>query len=121
METQQFGQTADILESTDNTMKHDSDPLRQTRPPRLSLRPLAIRRYAVPGYGQILARLWRLSYPAVAPNAPPPIRYAIELHGLGYRRFCLLEGDEDRARAILDLVARHTVTPCALQDVLEEL
>lgn len=74
-----------------------------------------MRHYIIPRHGSVEARLWQLSLPG------GKYRFAIELKGLGMRRFCLLEGDEPRARAILSLLAQHTVTPCALRDVLEEL
>ena len=95
-------------------MKHDSEPQRLSRPPRLLLRPLAVRRYRIPRYGSVEARLWRVSCPEKA-------AYAVEHCGLGARRFRLLEGDEVRAREIFDLLVRNTVTPLGLQDVLEEL
>ena len=114
MDIEQFPETADILEWAEKTMKHDSEPQRLSRTPRLFLRPLAVRRYVIPDHGSVEAYLWRISYPEQA-------IFAVELRGLGARRFCLLAGDEARAREVFGLLARNTVTPCGLRDVLEEL
>lgn len=109
-------------------MKPDSDTHRPPCLPQLLFRLVAVRRYTVSRCGGVEARLWRLRIPAPPPSedrsAHTPrreIAYAVELWGLGTRRVCLLEGDETYAREILDLLARNTVTPCALRDVLEEL
>ena len=110
-------------------MKHDSTTQRLSRTPRLFLYPVAACRYVIPCHGAVVARLWRLRIPAsdacgtesYTADSDDTTVYAIELRGLGSRRFCLLAGDEARGREILSLVARNTVTPCGLRDVLEEL
>ena len=104
-------------------MKHDSDSQRLSRIPRLLMRPLAVRRYVIPGHGSVEARLWRLARGSddCATRTPETVGYAVELWGLGSHRFCLVEGDEAHARRVFRLLVRNTVTPCGLRDVLEEL
>lgn len=110
-------------------MKRDSTIQCLSRTPRLFLCLIAERRYVILRHGAVLARLWRLRFSrseASLPRACAEARregnvYAIDLKGLGARRFCLLPGDEARARDIFSLVVRNTVTPCGLRDVLEEL
>jgi hypothetical protein len=50
-----------------------------------------------------------------------PSVYAVEMGGMGERRLCLIGREEATARRIVALLVRHTVTPCGLRDVLEEL
>ena len=88
-----------------------------SRIPRLSLRPVLTRRYRVPRVGWVEARLWRME---VRPEERPA-SYAVSLADGSTRRLCLLGTDPSRAREILDLLARNTVTPFGLRDVLEEL
>lgn len=110
-----------------------------SRIPRLFLRPVMTRRYRVPRVGWVEARLWRMEVcpeegpsrgdrpaspsgsPAGSPATSPAVRLAISLEDGSTRRLCLLGTDPSRARAILDLLVRNTVTPFGLRDVLEEL
>lgn len=85
---------------------------------RLTLHKISESRYRISDLGWVVCRLWRLDNP---PESQRPSGYAVELRGLGSRRFRLIGGDVLRARRIFALLVRHTVTPCALCDVLEEL
>ena len=83
--------------------------------PTLFLRKMTAYRYAIPGWGMVHARLWRMT------SRYPPAVYAVELTGLGTRRLCVVGRDEAAARALLARLARHRVTPVGLVDLLEEL
>ena len=85
---------------------------------RLILHKISESRYRISDLGWVVCRLWRLDNP---PESQRPSGYAVELRGLGSRRFRLIGGDVLRARRIFALLVRHTVTPCGLCDVLEEL
>ena len=95
---------------------------------QIMLRLLRARRYRIPRYGIVLARLWQVQpRPAMdktteqPPPDPPLPAFAVELEGLGSRRFHLVGHDESHALAVWTLLVRNTVTPCALADVLEEI
>ncbi len=85
---------------------------------RLTLHKISESRYAISDIGRVVCRLWRMDAP---PASRRPSVYAVELTGLGSRRLHVIDGDAMRARRIFALLVRHTVTPCALRDVLEEL
>jgi hypothetical protein len=94
----------------------------------ITLRLLRARRYRIPRYGVVHARLWQVRTPPADSKtnrhplpSPPRITYAVELCGLGTRRRASLGSDETRALYLWTLLVRNTVTPCALRDVLEEL
>ena len=94
----------------------------------ITLRLLRARRYRIPRYGVVHARLWQVrTTPADSKTnrhplpLPPRITYTIELRGLDSHRFASLGSDETRALALWTLLVRNTVTPCALRDVLEEI
>ena len=92
-----------------------------SRVPRLFLRPVMTRRYRVPRVGLVKARLWRME---VCPEERPAsyaVSLAVSLEDGSTRRLCILGTDPSRAREILDLLVRNTVTPFGLRDVLEEL
>ena len=92
----------------------------RTLPPaHIRMRRLRTSRYAIPDCGWVTCVLWRLSFESDADARWPA--YALSMAGLGSRRLVILGGDEARAHAVHALVTRHTVTPCALRDVLEEL
>ncbi len=86
--------------------------------PQLSLRLLRKARYRIPRYGPVNCRLWRMHVPN---TVSPRTLYAVELKGLGSRRFQILGPDETQALAVFQLLVKGTVTPCALQDILNEL
>lgn len=69
--------------------------------------------------GVVTCRLWRILPRDAHKDASP--QYAVELAGLGQRRMHPVGSDLRRAEAIVSLLARHTVTPCTLRDVLEDL
>ena len=96
-----------------------SSALSPASPPRLTLRLLQRRTYAVKGCGWILCRLW-----ALCPDprcGDRPTVYAVGMDGGGMRRLYRVGRDATEARRIFGLLVRHTVTPVALGDVLEEL
>ena len=88
-------------------------------PPRLTLRLLQRRAYAVKGCGWIFCRLWALCPDPRRGNRPTV--YAVGMDGGGMRRLYRVGHDETEARRIFGLLVRHTVTPIGLRDVLEEL
>lgn len=92
----------------------DEPPLRA----RLTLHKISESRYLIPEHGWVVCRLWRMegNHPRLHPSV-----YAVEMKGMGERRFCLIGREGISARRIFALLIRHTVTPCALRDVLEEL
>ena len=92
----------------------DEPPIRA----RLILHKMSESRYEIPGHGRVLCRLWRME--GTHPRLHPSV-YAVEMGGMGERRFCLIGREEETARRIFALLVRHTVTPCGLRDVLEEL
>lgn len=88
---------------------------------RLILRKLRVCRYRIPAHGEVVCRLWRMeASPADRYPSAHPV-YAVELRGMGQRRMLTVGTEEPRARRLFALLVRHTVTPCALLDVLEEL
>lgn len=86
-------------------------------PPRLLLCLLAREVYEIPAHGFVCCRLWRMR---TASAEGLPATYAIGLKGLASRRLCIVGQDAAAARRLFRLMVRHTVTPCALCDVLEE-
>lgn len=93
------------------------DPGDEPSRPCLILCKLSESRYAVGNLGWVVCRLWRMD----TSLGGSPSSYAIELRGMGSCILRLIGGDKVRARRVFALVVRHTVTPCALRDVLEEL
>lgn len=99
------------------TTKTPAEPLRRGR--ALSFRLMRKTAYTIPQMGVVVCRLWRISPRGTAvPYAP---QYALELAGLGQRRMRSVGKDLRRAEEIAALLEKHTVTPCSLFDVLEDL
>lgn len=101
------------------SQRPSEDPSHGVTQPRIRLRPLKTSRYTIPGVGCVMCTLWLLSFEPPSDARPPT--HALGMKGLGYRRLVILGRDGKRARAVHALLVRHTVTPCALRDVLEEL
>lgn len=70
--------------------------------------------YAIPDWGQVVCRLWR-SYDGEEEA------YDLEMFGLGMYRLCPVGHDGERAGRLFSLLVRNTVTPCTLEEVLEDL
>ena len=70
--------------------------------------------YAIPDWGQVVCRLWR-SYDGEEEA------YDLEMFGLGMYRLCPVGHDGERAGRLFCLLVRNTVTPCTLEEVLEDL
>lgn len=70
--------------------------------------------YAIPDWGQVVCRLWR-SYDGEEET------YDLEMFGLGTYRLCPVGHDGERAVRLFSLLVRNTVTPCTLEEVLEDL
>ena len=51
---------------------------------------------------------------------PLQAKYRLEMEGMGTSASTMLGHDRDTARAFYDTLVRNTVTPCALNDVLED-
>ncbi len=64
------------------------------------------------GEEQVICRLYRMTHTRV--------EYQVEMEGFGMTASSTLGGDRSAARSIYDALVRHTVTPCALEDVLED-
>lgn len=96
---------------------HMDDADEPSPPTCLVLRKLEESRYRIPGHGKIVCRLWRME----ASSANCPSVYAVEMKGMGYSRMYTVGEDTAHAKRVYNLLVRHTVTPCALCDVLEEL
>ena len=75
--------------------------------------------YSVPQTGVVVCRLWRILPRGADPLASP--RYAVDVSGLGQRRMRIVGESLRRAEEIAALLEKHTVTPCSLFDVLEDL
>ena len=70
--------------------------------------------YAIPDWGQVVCRLWRsLDGGEEA--------YDLEMFGLGMYRLLPVGRDGERAGRLFSLIVRNTVTPCTLEEVLEDL
>ena len=70
--------------------------------------------YAIPDWGQVVCRLWQ-SYDGEEEA------YDLEMFGLGMYRLCPVGHDGERAVRLFSLLVRNTVTPCTLEEVLEDL
>jgi len=86
--------------------------------PRLLMRSMQRAHYSIPGFGVVRCTLWCLIPLPRRPHCPPA--YAVGMEGPGGRRLMTLGSNQAKARARYALLVRHTVTPCALRDVLEE-
>lgn len=69
------------------------------------------------GDGLVTCRLYRTASDSV--NRPE--LYEVRLEGFRMRAFASLGHDRSAARVVYDTLVRNTVTPCALQDVMEDL
>ena len=87
--------------------------------PRLTVTLLRESVYHIPDLGDVTYRLWRMTPDPRYTSSRET--YAVELRGLGMARMLRIGQDAPRASEIFELLVRHTVTPCALADVLEEL
>ena len=78
------------------------------------------------GDGQVTCRLYRRSHCAFLHRAslhrasPHPAVFELEMEGFSERRHAAVGENPSIARAIYDALVRNTVTPCALEDVLED-
>ncbi len=107
------------MNMTNPSHKDTRDTADEPPPPtRLILRKLTEARYTIPGHGEIHCRLWCMEVGAVVHR--PPV-YAVEMKNTGCSRMYVLGEDTVRAERIFRLLVRHTVTPCTLCDVLEEM
>ncbi len=61
---------------------------------------------------RVICRLYRVAHPHA--------RYKVEMEGFGIIASSMLGGDRSAARSVYDALVRNTVTPCALEDVLED-
>lgn len=86
--------------------------------PRLTMHLLRQSMYTVGG-GMVIARLWRMSPDSSA--CSDRATYAVGLEGFGGRSLCRVGQDAARAEEVYMLLVRHTVTPCTLQDVMEDM
>ncbi len=86
--------------------------------PRLLMRSMQKSHYLIPGFGVVRCTLWCLIPLPRRSHCPPA--YAVGMAGPGGRRLMTLGRNEAKACALYALLVRHTVTPCALRDVLEE-
>ena len=109
----------DTMTTTTNTLRVSDEEIPiQTR---LILCRLRVCRYRIPAHGEVVCRLWRMTVsPTVRHNTVYPV-YAVEMKGMGQRRMYTVGSEEAYARRLFELLVRHTVTPCALHDVLEEM
>jgi len=64
------------------------------------------------GEEQVICRLYRVARPRTG--------YRVEMEGFGTRASSALGGDRSAARSFYDALVRNTVTPCTLEDVLED-
>lgn len=87
--------------------------------PRLTMTLLRETTYPIPDWDEVAARLWRMEPDPRRVEAQPT--YAVEMRGQGLARTYCIGQNAARAEEIFELLTRHTVTPCALLDVLEEL
>ena len=73
------------------------------------------------GDGRVTCRLYRRSHCASLHRASPhPAVFELEMEGFSECRHAAVGEDPSIARAIYDALVRNTVTPCALEDVLED-
>lgn len=99
--------------------KEAPDPISATSKPKLTMTLLRETAYPIPDWDEVAARLWRMEPDPRRVEAQPT--YAVEMRGQGLARTYCIGQDASRAEEIFELLTRHTVTPCALLDVLEEL
>ena len=84
---------------------------------RMSLCAMRRATYAIAGWGTVHGCLWRVE----GGKEDEGRGYAVSLVGLGFGGFCLLGTNQRRAQRIFGQLVENTVTPCAMQDVLEEI
>ena len=68
------------------------------------------------GDGLVTCRLYRTA----SDSASRPEGYEVRMEGFYTRAFAMLGCDRSAARVLYDTLVRNTVTPCALQDVMED-
>lgn len=99
--------------------KQAPSPAQAPDTPKLTMTLLRETAYPIPDWDEVAARLWRMEPDPRRIEAQPT--YAVEMRGQGLARMYRVGQDAARAEEIFELLVRHTVTPCALLDVLEEL
>ena len=74
--------------------------------------------YAIPDWGQVVCLLWEEIPPSEEDTAES---FVLDMQGPDSTARYRLDLSRARAEEIFTLLVRHTVTPCGLADVLEEL
>ena len=83
------------------------------------LKPLCASRYPA-GRMSVTCVLYRVVHRYADASAEPPL-FALGMEGGGDRSLCLVGDDEARARRLFRGMARLTVTPCTLRDIVEDM
>ena len=83
------------------------------------LKPLCASRYPA-GRMSVTCVLYQVVRRHLDAAAEPPL-FALGMEGGGTRSLCLVGDDEAHARRLFRDMARLTVTPCTLRDIVEDM